>query len=312
MKALLHFLLLGALLFGLQRLTADWPLLAAAQPIHIRHEQVVALQTEWHRTVGRAPQPAQLQASVRQLADEEMLVQEALRLGLNRSDPVARGRLMQNLRFAYPDEALDDESVLEQAVALRMDERDFVVRRRLIQLMQQRLSAGAELSDEALRSTLAAHPARYDSERRVAFRQVFLSADVHRGQLARAGEALQARLRTAEDAKLGEPFLGGNEFGLSSAADIAKIFGPAFASAAMAAPLRRWTGPVRSAYGLHFIHVDAIQPAQAANLEAVRQRASYAALERVEQARVEQGLIQLRRRYPLVVEAPDAITGVMQ
>ena len=312
MKPLLHFLLLGGLLLGLQSLTADWPLLAARQAIHIRSEQVMALQAEWHGFVGRNPDAAQLQASVRKLADEEMLVQEALRLGLNRSDSVARGRLLQNLRFAYPDAAQDDERLLEQAVALRMDERDFVVRRRLIQLMQQRLSAGAALSDEALRQTLAAHPVRYGSERRVAFRQVFLSADSHREQLASAAEALQAKLKTASDKDLGEPFMGGSAFGLSSSADIAKTFGPAVAAAAMAAPPGLWTGPVRSVYGLHFIHVDAIEPAQEPDLETLRQRASYAALEQAEQAQIEQGLTQLRRRYPLVVDAPGADAGVMQ
>ncbi|MES2884019.1 MAG: peptidylprolyl isomerase [Pseudomonadota bacterium] len=312
MKRLLHFLLLGGLLLGLQRLTADWPLLAAKKPIHIGSEQVAAVQAEWQGALGRAPDAAQLQASVRKLADEEMLVQEARRLGLNRSDPVARARLLQNLRFAYPESLQDDERLLEQAVALRLDQRDFVVRRRLIQLMQQRFSVGAELSDEALRDTLAANPERYGSARRVAFRQVFLSADQHPHDLAAAAEALQTRLKTASDADLGEPFLGGSQFGFSSAAEIRKIFGTAVAQAAMAAAPGRWVGPVRSAYGLHFIHVDAVQSAQAPDLEAVRQRASYAALEQLEQGHVEQALIGLRHRYPLVVDAPLEASGAMR
>ncbi len=306
MKALLHFLLLGGLLFASERLTATWPVRAGEQTLHIRSEQVAALQNEWQRALGRAPEAAQLQAGVRKLADEEMLVQEALRLGLNRSDAVVRGRLLNNLRFAYPDSTQDDEALLRQALALGMDQRDLVVRRRLVQLMEQRLAAGAEIGDEALRRALDEHPERYASERRIAFRQVFVSADVHREDLAGAARQLQTRLHTAADTNLGDPFLGGSRFGLWSEADIAKLFGAAFAHAAIAAPANRWIGPLASVYGLHFIHVDTVQPAQDADLESLRQRLSYAVLEQQEHSRVQQALVSLRRRYPLVVDAPVA------
>lgn len=309
MKPLLHFLLLGGLLFAAQRLTASWPIFAREQAIHIRSEQVAALQAEWQRALGRAPDGAQLMAGVRQLADEEMLLREAVRLGLNRSDPVVRGRLLKNLRFAYPESREEDDTLLRKALALRMDQRDFVVRRRLIQLMEQRLATGAEVADEALRQYIAEHPERYAGAARVAFHQVFVSGDLHRADLQGAALRVQSQLQDGKAVDRGDPFLGGHQFEASSEADIAKIFGAAFARAAIRAPEKTWTGPIASVYGLHFIYVDAVVPAQDADLQAVRPRATYAVLEQQEHSRVQQALLDLRQRYPLVVDAPALALG---
>ena len=307
MRSLLHFLLLGGLLFGAQRLAAMSPLFAAPQTIHIRSDQLDRLQAAWQRTQGGAADAAQRQRAIQQLADEEILLREALRLGLNRSDPVVRSRLLQNLRFAYPDSAEDDDALLRKALALRMDERDFVVRQRLIQRMQQRLATGAAVTDEALHRDVAAHPQRYATAARISFDQVFVSADVHGSEV----QAAAARLRPllGSDAAVGDPFLGGPRIEGASEADLSKLFGPAFARHAMAAAPGQWTGPIASPYGLHFIHVESALAAEDVDIATVRQRASYAVLEQAEQRRVQAALVELRRRYPVVVDAPALSLG---
>ena len=307
MRSLLHFLLLGGLLFAAQRLTASWPVFAGTQTIHIRSDQLDRLQAGWRRTEGRAPDAAQRQRALQQLVDEEILLREALRLGLNRSDPVVQSRLLQNLRFAYPDSSEDDESLLRKATALRMDERDFVVRQRLIQRMQQRLATGAAVTDEALRRIVSAHPQRYATAARVSFHQVFVSADVHGSDLQAAAERLRAALDS--DSAVGDPFMGGNRVEAASEADLSKIFGSRFAQQAIAAMPGQWTGPIASPYGLHFISVESVLAAEPADLDTVRQRASYAVLEQAEQHRVQQALVKLRRRYLVVVDAPALTLG---
>lgn len=307
MRPLLHFLLLGGLLFGAQRFAALSPLFAPAQTIHISSDQLASLQSAWQRTQGGTPDSAQRQRALQQLADEEILLREALRLGLNRNDPVVRSRLLQNLRFAYPDTAEDDEMLLRKALALRMDERDFVVRQRLIQRMQQRLATGAEVTDEALRRDVAAHPQRYATAARLSFHQVFVSADVHGSDMQASAERLRQML--GSDTAVGDPFLGGHRIESASEADLGKLFGNAFAQAAMVAAPRQWTGPIASPFGLHFIFVESVLPAEPTDLAAVRQRASYAVLEQEEQRRVQQALVKLRRRYPVVVDAPALTLG---
>jgi len=307
MKPLLHFLLLGGVFFAAQRLTENWPIFAGTQTIFIRSNEVDRLQAAWQRTQGSAQDAAQRQRAIQQLADDEILVQEALRLGLNRSDPVVRSRLLQNLRFAYPDSSEDDESLFKAALALGMDERDFVVRQRLIQRMQQRLATGAVVTDEALRRDVSAHPQRYATATRVSFRQLFVSADVHGSDLPAAAERLRAAL--GSDAAVGDPFVGGHQVEGASEADLSKIFGSRFAQAAMAAAPGQWSGPIASPHGLHFIYVESVLAAQPADLATVRQRASYAVLAQAEQHRVQQAMVELRRRYAVVV---DVASGAVQ
>ena len=307
MRSLLHFLLLGGLLFGAQRLAAMSPLFAAPQTIHIRSVQLANLQASWQLTQGGFADTAQRQRAIQQLADEEILLREALRLGMNRSDPVVQSRLLQNLRFAYPDSTEDDDTLLRKALALRMDERDFVVRQRLIQRMQQRLATGAAVTDEALRRDVAAHPQRYATAVRLSFQQVFLSADVHGPNLQAAAERLRPTLGT--DTAVGDPFLAGRRIEGASEADLSKLFGHAFARDAMLAAPGQWTGPIASPYGLHFIYIESVLAAEQADLATVRQRASYAVLEQAEQRRVQEALVELRRRYAVVVDAPALTLG---
>lgn len=299
---LLHFLLLGGLLFAGQRGVQALNWFSGEVPIEISLGERAQLERSWLRESGQPPDAAQLRLSLRKLADDKMLLREAQRLGLNETDPVVRSRLLQNLRFAEPDRPADEASLMRQALALGMDERDLVTRRRLIQLMEQRLSVETAVSDAELRAHIAAHPERYASARRVSFRQVFLDADRHGSALGSAADALQARLLAGDAPVAGDPFLGGSEFTAASQAEITKLLGAETAAAVMQAPLQRWQGPIRSAYGLHFVYVDAVEPAQEAEFAALRQRAYYTVREQHEQASLRTALEALRQRYPLRIE----------
>ena len=99
---LLHFLLIGALLFaGKQWLPP--PPSAELQTIRVSATDLRRLQGEWMRETARAPTESELQSSVQRHIDEELLLREALHLGLDTTDPVARERLVMNMRFAFPE-----------------------------------------------------------------------------------------------------------------------------------------------------------------------------------------------------------------
>ncbi len=65
--------------------------------------------------------------------------EEALRLGLHRSDFIVQQRLARNMRFVNPDDTRSDEALAVEAIALGMHQSDLVVRRRLVQKMQLRI-----------------------------------------------------------------------------------------------------------------------------------------------------------------------------
>lgn len=286
-----HFLLLGSLLFAAQRGLAP-----ADRSIALSTAETEQLRQNWQRTTGRAPTAAEFRAAVQARVDEEILLQEALAQGLDERDSVARERLLRNLRFAFPDHPADDASLLREARRLGMNRRDRVVRQRLIERMRQKLGQGASLSEAEVRDYIARHGERYGQPVRYAFRQYFFSRDQRGAQLEGSANGALAQLRAGRSAA-GDPFLLGERFTAATQTDIARNFGATFASDIASAPVRQWSGPYESPYGLHLVWIDERLEAQPADAQALRAQAAYAALTEREHAAVQQALVALRQRY---------------
>lgn len=309
-RPLLHFMVLGALLFGVRLATDDGRLLGLGrEPIRVSAVEVARLRAEWRAETRREPGRAELEAMIRRHADEAALLREALRLGLDRGDPVVRSRLVQNLRFARGEPDGEAGVLFAEALALGMATRDLVARRRLVQAMEERIAREVRIDADEVRAYVAAHPDRYGALRRVSFDQVFIDPAVDPARLERRATAVAASLVGPVPGGSGDPFLAGSRFENKSQADLARVFGGAFAQAALAAPAGAWTGPIRSAYGLHFIRVEAAAAGGTVELERVERQARYALLEEREREAVRERLQALRRAYPLAVEWPALIVA---
>jgi hypothetical protein len=293
---LLHFVLLGSALFAAQGLLPP-----SGRTIVIDAAQLQRLHAEWQREMQRAPDATEMSALLRAHADGEILLREALAAGLDRRDPVARARLLQNLRFALPGDTRDDDALLQEARALDMPSRDPVVRQRLVERMRQRLAHGTPLDGAALARHVAAHPERYTAQARLRFEQQFFSHDRRGATTAADATAALAALRAGRPAS-GDAFLLGPAFPPLSLPEIEARFGAAVAGALAAAPDQHWVGPVASVYGLHLLRVVDRTPVAAGPMPHVPARAAYAALAAQEQQQIAQALEQLRDRYPVRVE----------
>lgn len=89
---LAHFLLAGAAIWGALALAGE-PVDPAERTITLSREQQAGLALGFERTIGRPPTDAELDAQIERWTREEVLYREAMRLGLDRSDPVVRRRL---------------------------------------------------------------------------------------------------------------------------------------------------------------------------------------------------------------------------
>lgn len=298
---LLHFLLIGALLLGLQQLLPP-----PAQTLTIDSSEVRQLALQWQADTGRVPQAFELRASLHRYAEEQMLLAEAYRLGLDRRDAVVRERLLMNLRFAFAQRATpSDEQLLREARALGMDRRDLVVRRRLIQLMQNRLQSGVTVQEGEVAAYVAAHAQQYAAQERLSFTQIFISGDRHGAATSAQAAAWLAQARRGAPVR-GDPFLLGTQLQEQSAVQLARVFGADFAAAAFAAPLRQWSGPYASPYGLHLLRVDARSDAQRAVSDSVRSQARYALLMQRQDQALRAGLRELGAHYRIVWPADVA------
>lgn len=294
---ILHFFLIGALLFAGKQWLPSGPD-DELQIISVSAADLQRLRGEWTREIARVPSDSELQASVQRHIDEELLLHEALQLGLEASDPVARERLVMNMRFAFPESGKNDGQLLSEARALGMHTRDLVVRRRLVQIMEMRLASQANVSERELREYVAAHPERYTQPARYAFRHLFFSADRPQGQALRMAQARLAELRAQDaDAAAGDPFLLGSVFAPQTESEIARHFGAEFAQALIAMQPGHWSGLLRSPYGVHLVMLEHIEPAASQDFERVSERAAYAYLAEREKQMLRDELARLRLNY---------------
>lgn len=221
-EPLLHFLLLGAAIFGAFGLFG--PDDARQSVIVVSQGEIEGQIEAFRRTWLRLPTQAELDGLIREHVRDEIYYREGLALGLDRDDTVIRRRLRQKLEF-----------VAEAA------------------------GMAAEPADDELRAWLAAHPERYRTDPRVSFAQVYLSPDRRGATLARDSERLLADLRASggsiEPATLGDPTLLDHVVVDVPLREVAARFGEAFAERIAGLPVGGWQGPVESSYGTHLVYL---------------------------------------------------------
>lgn len=273
---LLHFLAIGAALFGLQRWLSAEP--DAGRVLVVPATEVERLALVARGETGHPPSSDELAARVDAWVDEELLVREARDRGWHRSDPVVRMRLVRDMQFVAEGPETDPDDLLEQAYALGLDRSDLVARRRLAERMRLDITAPAaetQPSEKELRALLRRDAEALRRPALVQLTQVFLARD-------RRGASLEHDARDLRDALVrdsvtpeqgalrGDPFLVPAKLPLSSERALAARLGPDFAHAALEAPVGRWSGPLPSAYGLHLVWVHRRIDARDATLEEVR------------------------------------------
>src|SRR5690349_15357207 len=202
-EPLLHFLLLGAAIFG------GYSLLSSARTarpgsIVVTEGRIEALVAAFSRTWQRPPTASEREGLIRDYIREEVYVREAIALGLDQDDIVIRRRLRQKLEF-----------------------------------VSEGLTPEAEPTDGQLRAYLTAHPDAFRGEPRYTFRQVFLNPERRGDQLPREAARLLARLRRAvtDPETLGDPSLLERHIEAMPESQVAAQFGDQFAAAVGRLPL---------------------------------------------------------------------------
>ncbi|HEY2386971.1 MAG TPA: peptidylprolyl isomerase [Candidatus Binatia bacterium] len=277
----LHFLVLGALLYGLTARQGGPP---PRRPIVITPERIAEIREDYERTAHVAPTADELNGLIAREADEEMLFHEAQLLHLDRGDRAVEWRVIEKVRFLYGDAAGDNAAALKRGLALGLDHDDVIVRNAMvtkIRLLARAASradepAGPELERE-LGDCMARHRADYTQAEKLSVTQVFLSTDTRGPAVEADAQALLAHLRESgagpEAARrLGDPFIAGSALRSTTREQLAKVFGDGFATTVAGIAPGQWSGPVRSPFGLHLVWVGEHDAATLPSLAAVRSR----------------------------------------
>jgi hypothetical protein len=292
---LIHFLLLGSLLFfishrGSLRGDEDPAPSDPSQTIVIGADELAQMREEWTRSNGSAPDERALQALIDRAINDEILYREALRLDMHLADPVIQQRLALNMRFlndGQEEPSSGDAERIDAALALGMVRSDIVVRRRLIQQMEALIGSMATTPTlEESRAYVLAHPERFTSSARFRLSYHF-SPDLPSSGRLPPHTASETRPHT----------------GLFTQQQLGEVFGEHAQSKILELEPGSWSGALASGAGTYWIRVDELVPGRPIAFEHVRHRVIAAlSRERTDRART-RGLERLRDDY--LVEVGD-------
>jgi len=306
----LIFLLIGLLLFCTHKWLVARRGFKDTRTIEITADQIDRARSDWMVLHEAIPTSAEEQALIDRLVDEEILFREALRIGLDRSSPVVRRRLMQIANFVDPDPEASEETLLSEARALGLDRDDPIIRRHLIGMMRSLYQRG-ELqegpTEAEVRAFVEQHPDRFMVPKRISFRHVYLSADQRGAGISQDASRLLERLRgesvsPEQAAELGDVFLRGYGFRFQTQGQVTRIFGPAFAEAVIAMDPGIWFGPIKSAYGLHLVWVQDKVDERLPEFSLIRGRAYQELVQLRGKERLRERLDAIRGNYEIRIE----------
>jgi len=312
-EPLVHFAVIGVLLFVVIKVVlpsipgiGDRPILNVSA--HVQTQ----LRDRWRVETGRPPTAGEFRALLNEYIDDELLVREAQRVGLQRSDSVVRDRLVKNIRFsngdsyARPETPAEYQRLLDTAYSLGMVERDLVVRRRLIQRMQHAIQSRVAVSEEDARAWYKKYPSEFMQPSHYRITQLFINRERHGENTAELAQTALSKLRggiTPDQVDI-DSFLLNGVFAWATTQDLRNQLGDDFAQAVEGAEVRRWLGPVASIYGLHLIRVESVSPQQVAPYLQVKPQVIAAVYAARDRTAVQTVLRELRQRYSINIESP--------
>ena len=229
----------------------------AEETITAASETLEALREERAELLGRPLTPDEEARLAEDWIDQEVLVREAYRLGLDRGDGVVRHRLVEKMRA----------------------------------LLREKLE---EPGPAELEAYCRSHEQRYRSAERRDVDQVFFDRETPRSELEARLAALRGG---ADFRKMGQRFWLGQTLRGTTKAELGRILGGPFASAVFELPPGGWTGPLESARGLHLLRVSAQHPSELAPYADVSGRVREDWYEEQERASLRRQLVEIKKRY---------------
>ena len=279
-EPLLHFLILGSLLFLGYEFIGDGP---ANNTLLVSSQKIVQLETLFEKTWQRPPTEKELKALIDNFILEEIYYREALALGLDEDDRIIKRRLKQKMEFISSD---------------------------LTKLISP--------TDEELTEYLQQNTEKFTRDASYDFKQIYINPDKHDSPEVFVLTLLNTAKETLQDdtSLKGDNTLLPGEIKAASSRLIDRTFGKGFADDLEKQPLQQWTGPIHSSFGLHLVFIAQKQPATVPALNEIRavvlQEWTYE-----KQTVLKEAMDQrLRENYQVVIDWPslevDTVTETPQ
>jgi peptidyl-prolyl cis-trans isomerase C len=279
-EPLIHFLLLGAVLFIVYHYVQQpRGSASSSKEIKLSLDEIAQLAVQFQSQWRREPTPKELNRLVESKVQAEILYREAMGMGLDKDDEIVKRRMAQKMQFLAED-----------------------------------VSAAREPATDELKNWYAKNTDKFVMPKRVSFRHLYFSPDL-RGTRAR-DDALKALAQLAgqpQDAKLSDsivdPFMFQDYYRDRAPDYLGKEFGPQFAQAISHLSQGAWQGPIESGFGWHLVFVDTVIPGRVPDFEEIEQDVKTAWLGEQKALARQKAYEDMRAKYTVLLPAPPDTSG---
>jgi parvulin-like peptidyl-prolyl isomerase len=278
-EPLLHFLVIGAVLFGAYAWLNRNGDNAGAPSLRLAESDVAWLKETFALERQREPNEAELRALVRGFLKEQLLARQAQELGLDRDDIVVRRRLAQKMTFLLQDNS--------RRAAPSDDD------------LHRLYEAQRRQGDDQARSG----PSTLFKRPRISFTHIFFSRERRPDAAADAGAALRELSHpdaVAPTPELGDRIAGKSEFHNADERTVANQFGTKFAAGIFELAPGPWQGPIESSQGFHLVRITQLVPAQLRPFDEIRDELVELWREQSQRESEERYFAEQLKRYRLV------------
>ncbi len=273
-EPLLHFLVIGVLLFGIYAYTNRGRIgIESPRQIVLSLDELATMEmyfeSQWHRR----PTPQEFQAMVEDKIKEEVLYREGLAMGLDKDDTIVKRRMAQKVQFLAED-----------------------------------VAAAHEPSTAELKAWFEKNSSKFALPSRYSFRHVYFSPD-KRGTNAYddAAKVLAKIAGQPENSPqippVADRFMFQDYYGDRTPSAIAKEFGPQFAVAIEKLKPGSWQGPIESGFGWHLVFVDTVIPGRVPAFEEVESEVKTAWLGEQKAQAWQKAYQTMRAKYTVLLPA---------
>jgi len=277
-KVWVKILAIGVLLAGLFWAVKGPPGSDGVRPEIVVTEADVAHQSaRWEKMWGRPPSVEELKKAMDGYVRNEILYREALARGMDRQDPRVRMALIQKMQMLAAG----------QADARGLTDKDLAA---FFALRKEQYKIPARLS--------VTHVFFKDGDDAQARAEKLLAEFIEK-------EPSDALLREAGDSTMLEA-----THEAVTAEELEKRFGTDFTAEVLSLAEGKWSGPVRSAYGLHVVKVFGRVPGRIPDLAEVRDKVDNDLRYEAGKASEEQGFQEIAGKYKVAIS--DGAERMMQ
>jgi hypothetical protein len=274
-EPLLHFLIIGALIFVLFSIVNKEESIESENKIVVSIAEIERLSDNWSKKWNRPPTERELMGLVDSYIKEEVYYREALALGLDQNDTILRRRLMQKMEFLSNDLAelnTPDESALNKYF---LDNQE-----------------------------------KYELPAQVSFTHIYFSLDKRGAKAFEDAKNVLSEPNTLRASEKGDSFMLQYDFVQETPFEVGRLFGKSFAEQIFQLETDTWLGPIESGYGLHLVRisekVDSRMPELASVIDKVRTDLMFERRQKMNKEIYE----RFKERYEIVVEDMPKQSGM--